>query len=227
MSDIWNDEIDNEGFSASLSLTPGARYFDNIGSAFRSLDLGTAADNLARYRSGRGGTHVFTNQEIERHAPLLRYEDENRTAFKSYSFVGETSRGIPTGTLQNLPDGESVAYGDYFNPPQIPHRLSTYMAFGRTGVVSRFEGTATRRGDEIEIEGEVTHDFDGGNGRPGELFDFNPGQPGRSSAVEAEAAGEARPFEMRMDRRQSVSALTRREPNGLFTLQSATWGRIR
>ncbi|MBC7431956.1 MAG: hypothetical protein H7345_07795 [Rubritepida sp.] len=112
MSDIWNDEIDNEGFSASLSLTPGARYFDNIGSAFRSLDLGTAADNLARYRSGRGGTHVFTNQEIERHAPLLRYEDENRTAFKSYSFVGETSRGIPTGTLQNLPDGESVAYGD-------------------------------------------------------------------------------------------------------------------
>ena len=227
MSNEWIDADDDRAYYQSLSLTPGARYFDNVGSTFRSLDMDTAADNLARYRSGRGGTYVFSNEEIERHSPLLRYEDENRTAFESFTFVGENRRGVATGALQNLADGESVTYGDYFNPPQIPHRLSTYMAFGRTGVLSRFEGTATRRGDEIQIEGEVSHDFSGGNGRPGELFDFNPGQPGHSSAVEAETAGEARPFEMRMDRRQTVSALTRREPNGLFTLQSATWGPIR
>lgn len=223
MSDTWNDG-EEEGGSAP---TPGGQFFDFAGSAFRWLGWETAADNLVRYRGATGETHVFSNEEIARHRPLLRYEDENRTLFEAFSFVGENREGLPTGALQDLADGESIPYRDWFATSGSPHRLPTYLAFGRTGVLSRLNSTATRSGDDILIEGEVVHDFNGGANRQGELFDFNPGQPGRGSAIEAEAAGQARPFTMRMDRRQTVSARARLEPNGLLTLQGVDWGPVR
>jgi hypothetical protein len=223
MSDTSNDGEADVGSPPSA----GGQFFDTVGSVFRGLGFDTAADNLARYRSGVGGTHVYSNAEIARHGPLLRYEDQNRSMFESFSFVGENDRGNPTGVLQNIRDGEMVNYHDNFLSSGTPHWPSTYLAFGRTGVLSKLTGTARRDGDNIFIDGEVTHDFNGGNNQGGELFDFNPGQPGRRSATEAEAAGEARPFTMHMDRRQTVSALARYEPNGLLTLQRVDWGAVR
>ena len=69
ISDTSNDGEADVGSPPSA----GGQFFDTVGSVFRGLGFDTAADNLARYRSGVGGTHVYSNAEIARHGPLRRY----------------------------------------------------------------------------------------------------------------------------------------------------------
>ncbi|MBV1799654.1 hypothetical protein [Siccirubricoccus sp. G192] len=121
-----------------------------------------------------------------------------------------------------MQEGETFNFDDYWDTPATASRPSTYLAFGRSAIKSDGTFSAERNGDMLTIRGTVAHGFG-----PKEIFDFNPGQPGRDAAEILERAGEAAPFRMSYDRSQDVQAELRYGPNGTLTLQSASWGRIR
>ena len=65
-------------------------FFDSAEERFRDSGLDTAAGNLAYFRSGRGGTKFFSDEEIARHEPILDAEYKNRTRFATKTIVGKT-----------------------------------------------------------------------------------------------------------------------------------------
>ena len=194
---------------------------------FRALGYQLAADNLRRYRSGIGGQQDYTDEQIAAFSPFLDAEDINRTRFLSYTLPGRTARNLSLNeAIRNIPDGGNYEGEDHFIAPISPLSASTYLAFGRSSVRSDLSFRATRTGDFIDVEGDVVHGFGSNRGR-GEPFDFNPGQLGSEHAQVMEALGEARPFTMQYDRRQSLSGRLRLEPNGALTLMQSHWGAIR
>jgi hypothetical protein len=111
------------------------------------------------------------------------------------------------------------------------NRPGDYAAIGRSSV--RSEGTfrATRKGDRINVTGEVQHRL--GMKRRGEstvedVYDFEAGQPGSFPALTLEEAGKAKRFPMTSEpRRQSVTARVRVQPNGRLVLEDKpAWGPI-
>lgn len=133
--------------------------------------------------------------------------------------------------LLGLADVETIKFDDnwperlFQNPRDVVDLLidlPAYMAFGKTTVDSRGAFEATRRGDQLQIRGMVTHGFPNS-----ESFDFHDGQPGAWAARSLENNGEASPFRMTHDRRQEVEAVSRYEPDGALTLLCSTWGPIR
>jgi hypothetical protein len=218
--------LDNSGpaipETASRLLPWSRRFFDVTEGAFDAARYDTAAKNLRRYRSGRGGVEEYSDEEIARHPALLDAEDENRTRFESFTFTGLTGKPALNARLRDLPDGQSHDFYDEWDIGVPASRPSTYLAFGKTSVTSDGEFTAHRRGDALTIRGTVAHGF----GQK-EVFDFEADQPGSHPAAVLEGAGEAAPFRMAYDRRQSVEAELRYEPDGSLTLRRATWGSIR
>ena len=93
--------------------------------------------------------------------------------------------------------------------------------------------TASRKGDLIAIEGEVTHRLDSRpeaeneRGLIGDPYDFDFPQPGAVEATVLERSGKARPFEMTSERSQPVTAAVRVGPGGEFTVERVRWGQIR
>ena len=151
----------------------------------------------------------------------MRAEDENRTRFQTRTFSGRTNNRDLNSALLGLESGSTYAFPDHWDTNILYGDAPTYFAFGRTGIRSGGEFTASREGERLRITGNVVHGFN-----PFERFDFNPGQPGSGSAQMLEAAGEARPFDMRFDRRQSVQAEGVYNPDGSITVESVTWGPI-
>jgi hypothetical protein len=191
------------------------RVFDHRG-------YDTAAENVRRYRSGRGGLEEYSDEEIARHPALLEAEDENRTRFEARTFTGRTGNRDLNAELLNLQDGASYNFFDKWDNGIPISGPSTYFAFGRTGVTSNGAFSAHRNGDVLTVRGYVGHGFGAR-----EVFDFHFGQPGSQSAAILEGAGEAAPFHMAYDRVQGVEAELRYEPDGSLTLRRASWGAIR
>ena len=202
-------------------------FFDVTERNFDSLGYRLAAENLRRYRSGNGEERVFSDDEIGQYSSYLAAEDNNRTLFARRSLVGRASENAPiTTALRALADGETIDAGDYFITPARNLEVEAFLAFGRSGVRSDMLLSATRAGNDIVMEGTVSHGFGSGAGR-GESFDFNRNALGSEHAQVLEALGEARPFTMQYDRSQDFTARVRREPDGALTLRDIRWGPIR
>lgn len=208
--------------TADALLDESRGFFSAVERGFDFFGFKTAADNLRRYRSGKGGTHTYTDEEIAEHPALLEAEDRNRTNFERATFTGRTGNTRLNARLLSLGDGETYGFEDDWQAGTGLSRPSTYFAFGRNAVASKGESQAHRDGDLVSLRGTVTHGFIGR-----ERFDFNPGQPGSLSALMIEGVGEAAPFTMAFERRQDVEAEMRYEPDGSLTLTRATWGAIR
>lgn len=209
-----------------------ANEFMNIAEGlFDLVGYDTAADNLRHYRSGEGGIRSYTTEEMSKHPAYDDANDHNRTMFESRTFTGSTDNNDAKKALFGLEDGKAIDFQDNwdrninsFNTYNFS-RPSTYFAFGRSGVRSEGEFTATRNGDNLTISGNVLNRL-GDKRSDTEKFDFNPGQIGSSEARILERAGTAKPFDMDYRRRQSVEAQARYEPDGTITLLKTLWGNL-
>ncbi|GAA0566622.1 hypothetical protein GCM10009416_00740 [Craurococcus roseus] len=222
MSEAFDTFRLSDADTAPRLLQTSRRFFDATESAFGFLGYETAAENVRRYRSGRGGLEEYSDAEIARHPALLRAEDENRTHFEARTFTGRTRNDELNAELLGLRDGGSYSFFDKWDFSVPISGPSTYLAFGRTSVTSNGAFSAHRNGDVVTIRGYVGHGFG-----PREKFDFNADQPGSRPAAVLEGSGEAAPFHMAYDRIQDVEAELRYEPAGSLTLRRATWGAVR
>lgn len=182
---------------------------------------------------------MFSNEEIDRYPRITNAEDVNRTRFESSTFTGRTANEALNQKVNSLQDGQSVSLNDIWDSaigalPDLfgaaPIRdLERAVTIGSTTVRSRGDFTATRQGNDVEINGTVRHGFRETDGYPEgqEQFDFNPGQPGSSQARILEGAGKTKPFGMSYNKLQDVTAQFRREPNGTLVLRRVTWGATR
>lgn len=172
-----SDTLDNHGqddIAIAAGLLRSARnFFDVAQGAFDTLGYRTAAENLRRYRSGRGGTQNYTDEEIAAHPALLGAEDANRTDFEQATFTGRSENKQNNAKLLGLADGEEYAFEDYWQSRSALDKPSTYLAFGRNSVESTGGFLARRDGDSVMLRGTVRYGF-----IARERFDFNPGQPG-------------------------------------------------
>lgn len=188
-----------EADTASRLLQSSRRFFNAAETAFDFFGHDTAAENIRRYRSGRGGLEEYSDAEIARHPALLDAEDENRTYFETRTFIGRTKNDDLNAKLLGLRDGGSDNFFDKWDSGVPISGPSTCLAFGRTSVTSNGAFSAHRNGDVVTIRGYVGHGFG-----PREKFDFNADQPGSHPAAVLESAGEAAPFHMAYDRIQDV-----------------------
>ncbi len=224
---------------AEAGVRNARTFFDLAERAFDLVGLDTAADNLRRYRSGRGGTRRYDDDEIEAHLPVAEAEDFNRTQFESRTLAGLTEKQDAKEAMLGVKDGETRRFTDYWHaglnyggtvrsrPAASVGRLlnaDTFASFGQGEVRSEGDFTVSRRGDDLTVEGVIGHGFD--PSKTDNLYDFNAGAIGGRAASRLEQAGEAVPFRLQYDRRQDVRALVRREPGGSLTVRDVRWGRV-
>lgn len=231
MSPIYNlYGVSDDEFNQSAEDSAN-EFMDIAEGLFDLFEYDTAADNLRRYRSGEGGTESYTAEEMSNHPAYDDAIDHNRTMFESNTFTGMTKKLGIREKLLGLQDGQSASFQDNWdrNINSLStynfSRPSTYFAFGRSGIRSDGDFTATRNGDYLTISGNVLNRLGDGK-HDTEEFDFNPGQIGSPEARVLERAGLAKPFAMDYRRRQTVEAQARYEPDGTITLLKALWGML-
>lgn len=202
------------------------RFFDFAESVFNVLGYDTAADNLRRYRSGVGGIRSYSAQEMEAHPAYGDAIDRSRSNFETKTFTGRTGRSAFNDRLLGLQDGETIQMNDYWDGNIGLSQPSTYFAFGRSGLRSEGDFTATRNGDRLNIRGNVLSRMGTDKDKP-ELFDFNPLQIGYREGRFLEDMDEAKPFAMDYQRTQDVEAELQYEPDGSLTLLESLWGELK
>jgi hypothetical protein len=229
LNGVSDDEI-NQSVEDSAN-----EFMDIAEDVFDLLGYDTAVDNLRRYRSGEGGTRSYTAEEMNKHPAYGDAIDHNRSLFESKTFTGNTSNSTLNRTLRGLRDGEVASFSDHWNrninafdkfgtPSKTNFsQPSTYFSFGRSSVYSDGDFSATRKGRNLTISGNVLNRL-GDDTQDTEVFDFNPGQIGSSEARVLERSGLANPFAMDYRRRQTVEARGRYEPDGTITILRALWG---
>lgn len=79
--------------TAEVLLDESRSFLSAAEQAFDFFGFKAAADNLRRYRSGAGGKHTYTDEEIAEHPALLEAEDRNRTNFERSTFTTAAFRG--------------------------------------------------------------------------------------------------------------------------------------
>ena len=124
------------------------------------------------------------------------------------TFLGRTEKRQDINrALRSLADGKSFRIGDYFDGVIgktesirniLTGDLDFYLAFGRTGLRGDSDVTATRRGDQIHFEGEVTIVWN-------DEYNFEPMQPYGDGAVALNDAGRAKFFNIRSRWRLQVT----------------------
>jgi hypothetical protein len=165
---------------------------------FREAGYHTAADHLERYLDRVSGTMLIDRDQARSFAPIQSAEEKNDQRFER-SFLSDTEVGHAK-KLRGLKDGESVEISDDFAADHGPFAFAGQvldpstrdyaLAFGSLGVKSYGNFTATRRGDEIHIQGIVDHKIK-------DPYDFNPGGPYSAEPNLLERHGKAKPFERR------------------------------
>ena len=85
-------EEGQQGQRTALRRAGSKLFFDGFRTLFSALGLDTAAKNLRRYRSGLGGTQVYSDREIEEHPLITEAEDTNRTRITSRTLPALTDR---------------------------------------------------------------------------------------------------------------------------------------
>lgn len=228
---------------AERSLRAHTSTFRGLASIGRRWGLGDlgfshAAANLEHYLGASGKPKRITSAEVEAEPALRNAERANLTKFEAFTLTGTTGNKKLNELLKNLADGESridlednfeakMSLWDHLRQP------GTYFALGRTGVRSDLKAKVKRVGDQIGLEGWVTHRLDNrgkeenAQGRFGDTIDFNPGQPGHAEAEILEQHGRATPYDIDYTRRQPVTATLRRGRDGSLTVERAIWGESR
>lgn len=201
----------------------------------RGVDNGwpLAIAHLEHFLDGTGTPVALSSEQIDQMPALLKAEEANRKKFED-TFIADTDDRKLNDALKNLADGETLELTDFWDTmtETVHNRPGDYAAIGRSAVHSEGLLRATRKGDSIDFEGEVTHRL--GVKEPGttdyyrDPYDFDAGQPGSFPAITLEHAGEAKSFDMVSEpRRQRVTARARIRPDGRLELAGPpAWGPV-
>jgi hypothetical protein len=166
---------------------------------------------------------------------LVNAEEAGRERFER-TFTANTDKPGFNAAIEGLADAGTLEFEDFWDTPTNPihNRPGDYAAIGRSAVHSEGSFKAVRKGDLIEIEGEVTHrlgvkDLD--PAKPNyyrDPYNFDAGQPGSFPAITLEHAGKAKRFDMVSEpRRQRVTARVRVRPDGRLELAAPPeWGPV-
>ena len=119
----------------------------------------TAAANLERFLKGDGGTKTITREEARRFPFALEAEATARHRFETESFVAKSGDDEINNALKGLKEGdEPVKIKDDWERELGPVGFlrewgygdkNLARAFGRTEIISNFDGRAVRQGDTI------------------------------------------------------------------------------
>lgn len=232
---------------ARLRQSGSKAFFDGFSSLFGAAGLDTAAKNLRRYRSAKGGIQDYSDEEIEDHSLVTEAEDSNRSRFVASTLTATSGNDYNNRGLRELKDGGRFEFSDHWesaigtrNLFNVARNPDAYGAFGAAQVKSGGGLVANRKGNRIHVSGTITHGFDEetkderkkreavGNFVEPEtnLYNFDRGI-GSGAARDLEPIGAAKPFRMRYDRVQDLDAEMEVQPNGSLLVRRAKWGAIR
>lgn len=203
----YRELADGVGASQANPDSNLERYYRGIARSGRALGYKDAADNLERHLDGKGGTKVYSRDEARKFEPIRRAEETIREYVVEKNFTDATGNSHDSNTrLSTMRDGDSVRISDKWDADtQIGEMLVQglrdqgrfYTAFGRTGVDGLADLVATRRGDRIRFDGEVTFIWN-------DRYDFLKPQPYSAHMKRLEKTRGAKPFEIRARWKQRV-----------------------
>lgn len=138
------------------------RYRKMIARA-RRIGWNVAADNLQRFVDGTGEGKGNSGQWIDpkwlqTFAVVKAGEDRNRNYFESETnSQGDCLKSI----AQGLNDGQTAQYVDYWETLVTSYSPTKELSFASGASTLKTSGqfTLTRQGDEVAIEGTMTHDW--------------------------------------------------------------------
>jgi hypothetical protein len=181
------------------------RAYRNLAEGWRRGGRPQAADNLDRYLDGKPFSDtkseplIFSREAAREFRPIKEAEIENEQRFENRTFLARTRNEELNRKLRGLKDGESTPLPpDNWDVDYDPKRIAEdfargetdfYFAFGRTKVKSDVLFRATRHGDQIHIEGTVSHGWN-------DVYDFTRTQPGGGGALALQEHRGARPFDV-------------------------------
>ena len=194
-----------------------------------------AHDHLQHYLNNTGTPVELTSQQLAQMPAVMNAEQENRLKFEETTFTGTTGNPDLNNLLRNIHQGKPVTFSDHWDrrTNALDNRPADYAAIGKSSVHSQGTFTALRQGDEVTIQGDVTHLLGGDPDHRHyyrDRYDFEAGQPGSFPATVLESAGQAKQFDMTSaPRRQKVSARVRIERGGRLSVvkDSIKWGAVR
>lgn len=249
-------EIDDDLGLLHLAKTPGltpdaaesqmrrdaSRFgtFGRLGERLLGGDGGfnRAKDHLDHYLSATGTPRKLTSADVEAEPALRNAARANQRLFEIETFTANSGNKQFEALLRNLRDrGPAVdisshqetgtSLWDYLRRP------GSYFALGRSGVYSELNGKAKRVGNQIAIQGWVTHRLDNRSpednvkGIYNDEYNFRPSQPGGAETRVLEKHGRARSFPMEYERKQPVTAILRLGSDGSPTVERVIWGDAR
>jgi hypothetical protein len=226
--------------SRELAGALGQPVFSIARGIFKLRDYERALNNIDIFLSGVGRTVDYSYDELSSHPLLMNSIGSLRSNFEARTFTGTTGKEEVRLGLQALEDGGKFTFTDYWDSDvdfkKYQERIKegdsedTYFGFGQTGMRGDGSFVAERRGNDVNITGEVIYRF-GNRNEEGKMedepYDFNILQPGGSQALLLQYARKAKTFNMRHESQQSVEAKMKIGPNNQLTIDSVTWGPIR
>jgi hypothetical protein len=227
-TEVVPDPVKDAGLAAGAAYSKAA--LKGAGGLFGIAGLTDAQDNLNHYMSGKGKTVNYSWEDIKKHQAFEDALGRMRGRFEAQSFVGKSGDKYVNKALLNLKDGQNVIFTDYWDADIGTSPPPTYLAYGRTGMGSNGRFVAERRGNSLIIKGEIIKRLDNRDKKTKKMidepFDFNKFQPGSVEAFFLENTGQAHPFNMHHENRQTVEAELTYEPDGKLTLNRVNWGPI-
>lgn len=168
----------SSGWGEGIKRWASRGFFDVVEKGFRGLGFDDAARNLRHYRSGSGADLNYTDEEAGKHPMIPAAEQLGRSRLESELFTGRTRNNELNNQLRNLREGDpplkftyQVQRGYDFRPrgsnwqdrinkvwedaSSFVDNPSTYPAFGRFTVASPGDFEARRKGDRLQIKGNV------------------------------------------------------------------------
>jgi hypothetical protein len=178
-------EIDDDLGLLHLAKTPGltpqvaenrmrshARTFGGLGWLGETLGLGDggfgrAKDYLNHYLGATGTPRMLTSKEVEAEPVLRNAERANLRNLEALTFTANTGDENLNKLLRGLQDGQRITgLKDNFETNlsllDYLRRPGAYLTFGRGAVRSNLDFDIKRVGDQIGIQGWVTHQLDNG-----------------------------------------------------------------
>ena len=194
--------------------------FDRYEDIFAKYKLTQATRFLKHFRSGSGAEVRFTFKEAGNFEPIRSAEARNRGLFETRTFRAQSGNKKANRALEKLVDGgKPETIEDWYDYDQRPGRsLMTaissgsdfYFSVGRTKIRTTVKFDAWRVGDVIHIEGVATNVW-------GDIYNFDPLQPGRVAARALQKYRGAKPFKFGATWKQKFRG-TVRNSNGVFNV---------
>ena len=168
LSDQWVENWKKERKELN-SKEKTQRFYISSG---RLFGLDSASENLEHFLDGQGRDKKMTQKDVEKRPFLKNAAEENNQRFKTKTFK---EGGDQSKKLLNLKDGQETEINDHWvkkitkNDHLVNLRGDEALATGNSHVKSDVTLKASRKGNNIIVEGVVDHNWN-------DLYDFDKDQ---------------------------------------------------